>query len=67
VAGRLLGAAASYTGAPSLLGIFPAARAGAREDIDALHARLGARFEPTVRAGRSLSLDEVVRLARGLV
>ncbi len=66
VAGRLLGAAASFTGSTSLLGVFPASRQGSEADIDHLRTRLGARFDATVQAGRLLDLDEVARLARTL-
>ncbi len=66
VAGRLLGAAASFTGSPSLLGAFPASRQRAQADIDLLRTRLGPRFDHTIQAGRLLQLDEVARLARNL-
>ncbi|MBD3782595.1 MAG: hypothetical protein IE926_06495, partial [Micrococcales bacterium] len=67
VAGRLLGAAASFVGSPTLLGAFPASRGRAEADIEQLRTRLGARFEDTVDAGRLLGPDEVARLARTLV
>jgi predicted ATPase/DNA-binding XRE family transcriptional regulator len=67
VAGRLLGAAASFAGSPTLLGVFPAARDRAQGDILELRERLGAKFDPTVDAGRLLQPEEIARLARTLV
>jgi hypothetical protein len=67
VAARLLGAAASFTGSPTLLGVFPASRQRSETDIDLLRSRLGSHFEATVQAGRLLQLDEVARLASNLV
>ncbi|NHA66741.1 ATP-binding protein [Phycicoccus flavus] len=67
VAGRLLGAAASVVGSPTLLGVFPASRGRAEADLGALRARLGPRFAETVDAGRLLQPDDVVGLARTLV
>jgi hypothetical protein len=67
VAARLLGAAASFTGSPTLLGVFPASRQRSEADIDLLRSRLGRRFDATVQAGRLLHLDEVARLASDLV